>query len=67
VPISDTKPYSLTVQVKERGMVQLSFLRTEAVMSGKWAAIFSASGWGSNVVLEANNLRTASGGEGEVL
>jgi len=61
VPSSDTKPLSLTVQVKERGREQLASLRTEAAMSGKWAAILSASGWGSKEVLEAKNLRTASG------
>jgi len=30
-------------------------------MSGEWAAILTASGWGSKVVLEAKNLRTAWG------
>jgi len=38
VPSSDTEPLSLTVQVKERGREQLASLRTEAAMSGKWAA-----------------------------
>jgi len=47
--------------VKERGREQLASLRTEAAMSGKWAAILSASRWGSKVVLEAKNLRTAWG------
>jgi len=61
VPSSDTEPLSLTVQVKEMGREQLASLRTEAAMSGKWAAILSASGWGSKVVLEAKNLRTAWG------
>jgi len=61
VPSNDTEPLSLTVQVKERGREQLASLRTEAAMSGKWAAILSASGWGSKVVLEAKNLRTAWG------
>jgi len=37
------------VQMKERGREQLASLRTEAAMSGKWAAILSASGWGSKV------------------
>jgi len=53
VPSRDTQPLSLTVQVKERGREQLASLRTEAAMSGKWAAILSASGWASKVVLEA--------------
>jgi len=61
VPSNDTEPLSLTVQVKERGREQLASLRTEAAMSGKWAAILSASGWGSKVVLKAKNLRTAWG------
>jgi len=61
VPSNDTEPLSLTVQVNERGREQLASLRTEAAMSGKWAAILSASGWGSKVVLEAKNLRTAWG------
>jgi len=61
VPSSDTEPLSLTVPVKERGREQLASLRTEAAMSGKWAAILSASGWCSKVVLEAENLRTACG------
>jgi len=61
VPSNDTEPLSLTVQVKERGREQLASLRTEAAMSRKWAAILSASGWGSKVVLEAKNLRTAWG------
>ena len=61
VPSSDTEPLSLTVQMNERGREQLASLRTEAAMSGKWAAILSASGWGSKVVLEAKNLRTAGG------
>jgi len=61
VPSSDTEPLLLTVQVKERGREELASLRTEAVMSGKWAAILSASGWGSKVVLEAKNVRTAWG------
>jgi len=30
-------------------------------MSGKWAAILDASGWGSKVVLEAKDLRTGWG------
>jgi len=30
-------------------------------MLGKWPAILSASGWGSKVVLEAKNVRTAWG------
>jgi len=47
--------------VKERGKEQLASLRTEAAMSGKWAAILSASGWGSKVVLKAKNLQTAWG------
>jgi len=59
VPSSDAEPLSLTVQLKERGREQLASLRTEAAMSGKWAAILSASGWGSKVVLETKNLRTA--------
>ena len=50
--------------MKERGREQLASLRTEAAMSGKWAAILSASGWGSKVVLEAKNLRTAWGSGG---
>ena len=41
------------------GREQLASLSTEAAMSGKWAAIFSASGCGSKVVLEAKNLWTA--------
>jgi len=61
VPSSDTEPLALTVQVKERGREQLASLRTKAAMSGKWAAILGASGWGSKVVLEAKNLRTAWG------
>jgi len=61
VPRRDTEPLSLTVQVKESGREQLASLRTEAAMSRKWAAIFSASGWVSKVVLEAKNLRTAWG------
>jgi len=61
VPSSNTESLSLTVQVKERGREQLASLRTEAAMSGKWAAILSASGWGSKMVLEAKNLRTAWG------
>jgi len=64
VPSNDTETLALTVQVKERGREQLASLRTEAAMSGKWAAILSASGWGSKVVLEAKNLRTAWGSEG---
>jgi len=59
VPSSDTEPLSLTVQVKERGREQLVSLRTEAAISGKWAAILSASGWGVKVVLQGKNLRTA--------
>jgi len=47
--------------VKERGREQLASLRREAAISGKWAAILSASGWGLKVVLEAKNLRTAWG------
>jgi len=58
---SDTDPLSLTVQVKERGRQQLAFLRIQATMSGKWAAILSASGLGSGVVLEEKNMRTAWG------
>jgi len=61
VPSNDTEPGSLTVQVKERGREQLASLRTEAAMSGKWAAILSPSGWGSRVVLEAKNLQIAWG------
>ena len=61
MPSSDTEPVSLTVQVKERGREPLASVRTEAAMSGKWAAIFSASRWGSSVVLEEKNLRTAWG------
>ena len=61
MPRSDTEPLSLTVQVKERGREQLASVTTEAAMSGKWAAILSASGWGSKVVLEAKNLRTSWG------
>jgi len=53
--------------VKERGREQLASLRIEAVMSGKWAAILSASGWGSRVVLEAKNLEQLGGGKGVVL
>ena len=49
------------MQVKERGRDQLASLRTEAAMSGKWAALLSTSGWGSKVVLEAQNLHTAWG------
>jgi len=49
------------VQVKESGREKLASLRTEAAMSGKLAAILTASGWGSKVVLEAKNLRTAWG------
>jgi len=49
------------VQVNERVREQLASLRTEAAMSGKWAAILSTAGWGSKVVLEAKNLRTAWG------
>ena len=64
MPSSDTEPLSLTVQVKERGREKLASLRTVAAMSGKWAAILSASGWGSKVVLEAKNLRTAWAREG---
>ena len=61
MPRSDTEPLSLTVQVKERGREQLTSLRTEAAMSGKWAAILSGAGWGSKVVMEAKNLRRAWG------
>ena len=61
MPRSDTEPSILTVQVKNRGRKQLVSLRTEAAMSGKWAAILSASGWGSKAVLEAKNLPTAWG------
>jgi len=64
VPSSETEPLSLTVQVKETGREQLASLRTEAAMSEKWAAILSASGWGSKVVLEAKSLRTAWGRAG---
>ena len=49
------------MQEKGRGREQLASLTTEAAMSGKWAAIMSASGWGSMVVLEAKNLLTAWG------
>jgi len=58
---SDTEPLSFTVQVMESGSEQLASLTTEVAMSGKWAAILSASGWGSKVVLEAKNLWTAWG------
>jgi len=51
--------------VKERGREQLASLRTEAAMSGKWAAILSACGWGSKVVLDTQNLRAAWGRGGE--
>jgi len=61
VPSGDTKPLSLTMQVKERGREQLASLRTEAAMSGKWATIMTTSGWGSKVVLEAKNLQIAWG------
>jgi len=61
VPSSNTDPLLLTVQVKERGREQLASLRTEAAISGKWAAMLSASGWDSKVVLEEKNLRTAWG------
>ena len=54
----------MTVQVKESGREQLTYLRTEAAMSGKWAAILGASGWGWKVVLEAKNLQTAWGRTG---
>jgi len=56
---NETEPVSFTVQEKEGGREQLGSLRTEAAMSGKWAAILTASGWGSRVVLEAKNLLTA--------
>jgi len=45
--------------VNERGREQLGSLRTEAAMTWKWAAILSASGWGSKVVLQGKDLRTA--------
>jgi len=55
------------MQVKERGREQLASLRTEAAMSGKWAAILNASVSGSKMVLEAKNLLTAWGRGGEIL
>ena len=61
VPSNDTEPLSLTGQVKQRRREQLASLRTGAAITGKRAAILSASGWGSKVVLEAKNLRSAWG------
>jgi len=60
-PSRETEPLSFTVQEKERGREQFDSLRMEAAMSGKWAAILTASGWGSRVILEAKNLHTAWG------
>ena len=57
-PSSETEPLSFNVQEKERGREQFASLRTGVAMSVQWAAILVASGWGSNLVLEAKNLCT---------
>jgi len=64
VQSKDREPLSLTVQGKEGGMEQSSSLNREAAISGKWAAILYASGWGSNLTLQEKNLRTVCGRKG---
>jgi len=59
-----TEPLSFTVQEKESSREHFASRRTVGEMSGKWAAILIASGWGSNLVLEAKHLHSAWGRRG---
>ena len=60
-PSRVTEPLSFTMQEEERGRGHFTSLRTEAVMSGRWAAILVPDRWGSKVILEVKNLHSPQG------